>query len=175
MFIKQRTFEYRNKPNKYLAKLFTQEKRGSIIPYFIISETKLKDKLAVFEGYYERLYGNSNPEGDDTDKCLDSIIVPKIKEEHRQVLNHLVTVQEIDWSINRLKLGKTPGLDGLTGEVYKTFKDQVSSSRVVCILYKNEQNTRYMEDGQIIADFERRKGRGISRVLPSYLIIKHGL
>lgn len=35
-------------------------------------------------------------------------------------------VQEIDWSVAGLKLGKVPGLAGLTAEFYKAFKDQLT-------------------------------------------------
>lgn len=41
------------------------------------------------------------------------------------MLEQTISEQVIDWSIANLKLGKSLGLDRLTGGFYKTFKDQV--------------------------------------------------
>lgn len=41
-------------------------------------------------------------------------------------MNGSITPYKIDWAFTNLKLGKTPGTDGLTGEFYKTFKDLLS-------------------------------------------------
>lgn len=42
-------------------------------------------------------------------------------------IESLITIQEIDWTITKLKLGKTPGTDGLSDEFYKTFKELISA------------------------------------------------
>lgn len=57
---------------------------------------------------------------------MRKVAIPNIKEGHRQSLNQPVTMQEVDWAITNLKLGKTPGLYGLTAEFYNVFRDPLA-------------------------------------------------
>lgn len=76
----------------------------------------------MFENFYEHLYGSSDP---DMNKFLTKICIPKMMDLHRQGLNHPITVQEIEWAVDKLKLGKVPGTDGLSAEFYEAFKDLI--------------------------------------------------
>lgn len=56
---------------------------------------------------------------------LSKIPIPKIKEGHRQSLNQPVSIQEVDWAIAKLRLGKAPGMNGLTVKFCKYIKEQL--------------------------------------------------
>lgn len=76
---------------------------------------EIEDKMQVFEGFYTKVMIPG----------VKSIQVPKILENHRQLLEQPISEQEIDWAIANLKLDKSLELDGLTGNFHKVFKDQV--------------------------------------------------
>lgn len=82
----------------------------------------IRDKLEVFEDFYECLYCNLNPDRQNIDNLLDNLSVSKIIELHIQSLNHPITIQEIDGAINRLKLGKVPGNGWFRVNFIKTSK-----------------------------------------------------
>lgn len=85
----------------------------------------ISGKLQVSEDYYEDLYRTSGLNRKELDKFLDGITIPKIMEEHMQSLDRTI-IQEIDWEIARLKPGKSPGLDGLNAELYKSVRDLIT-------------------------------------------------
>ena len=56
------------------------------------------------------------------EKFMEIYNFPKLNEEETQSLNKLITVNEMEAVIKKLLAHKSPGLDGFTGEFYKTFK-----------------------------------------------------
>lgn len=76
MYARQRAFEYRNKPNKSLARLFSEEKGGSTLPGTMTTRDGLKvsendAKLQTFVDFYQELYKILNPEPERVTKFLD--------------------------------------------------------------------------------------------------------
>lgn len=78
--------------------------------------SQTRDKLVVFEDCYEHFYSRSNPDEKNIDNFWDNLSIPKITELPRKSLNYPIIIQELDGAIDRLQLGKAPGMDGLMGE-----------------------------------------------------------
>ena len=60
------------------------------------------------------------------DKFLEKYNLPKLNEEEAESLNILITAGEIKALIKKLPAHKSPGPDGFTGELYKTFKEELT-------------------------------------------------
>ena len=60
------------------------------------------------------------------DKSLETYNLPKLNQEEAESLNTQVTVGETEAVIKKLLAHKSPGLDGFTGEFYKTFKEELT-------------------------------------------------
>ena len=52
--------------------------------------------------------------------------LPKLNEEEAENLNRPITADEIEAVIKKLSTHKRPGPDGLTGEFYKAFKEELT-------------------------------------------------
>ena len=82
------------------------------------------------------------------EKFLEKYNIPKLNEEEAESLNGL-TVGEIEAVIKKLLAHKSPGLDGFTGEFYKTFKEEITP-----ILHRLSQ--KIQEEGKLQALFMKR-------------------
>ena len=59
------------------------------------------------------------------DKLLEKSNFPKLNQEEAECLNRPITAGKIEAVIKKLPAHKSPGLDGFTGEFYKTFKEEL--------------------------------------------------
>ena len=74
------------------------------------------------------------------DKFLEKNNLPKLNEEEAENLNRPITTDEIKAVIKKLPTHKSPGLDGFTGEFYKTFKEKLTP--ILHKLFQNIQERR---------------------------------
>lgn len=84
---------------------------------------RLKDKLKVFGGYYSKLYESLGSPEEDMAQFLGNLDMVMLSECHRHHLDSEITYLEIERAIQQVNLGKSPGLDSLTIQFYRTFKD----------------------------------------------------
>ena len=88
------------------------------------------------------------------DKYVEKYNFPKPNEEEAESLNRPITADEIEAVIKKKKKKKTikhlahknPGLDGFTGEFYKTFKEELTP--ILLILFQIKSKKR--EDSQTL-------------------------
>ena len=59
------------------------------------------------------------------DKFLEKQNFPKLNKEEAESLNKPITADEIEVVIKTFLAPKSPGLDGFTGEFYKTLKEKL--------------------------------------------------
>ena len=61
------------------------------------------------------------------DKFLEKYNFPKVNQEEIEDLNRPITSTEIENAIKHLPTYKSPGPDGLTGEFYQKFREELTS------------------------------------------------
>jgi hypothetical protein len=81
---------------------------------------------------------------EETDKFLGSSDPQKLNQVDINSINRSITGYEIEKVIKKLLTKKSPGLNGLTGEFYQTFKG------LIAILLNNSKNTKGSNPTKII-------------------------
>ena len=85
---------------------------------------------------------NANKMGnlEEMDKFLERCMLPKLKQEEMENLNRPITSKEIELAIKNLPKNKSAGPDGLPGEFYQTFKEELTP--ILLELFENNRNGR---------------------------------
>ena len=63
---------------------------------------------------------------DKMDKFLQTYDPSKLNQEESENLNRQITPTEIEARMKTLPTNRSPGLDGITGEFYQTFRDKLT-------------------------------------------------
>ena len=61
------------------------------------------------------------------DKFLETYNLPKLNQEEAGSMNRPITTSDIEAVITKLRVHKSPGLEGFTEEFYKIFKKELTS------------------------------------------------
>ena len=110
------------------------------------SQWILSDILKIRREYYEQLYANKFDSLEEMDNFLETYSLPKLNQEEIDKLNRPITRNEIEFVIKTLPTNKSPGSDGLTGEFYQTYKEEL-----IPILLKLFQKVE--EEGTLLKTF----------------------
>ena len=76
--------------------------------------------------YSEQLYGNKIDNLEEMDRFLEKFSLPRMNQEEIEIMNNPITSTEIEAVIKNLPLQKSPGPDGVTGENYQTFREELT-------------------------------------------------
>ena len=79
----------------------------------------------IVRNYCEEPYAKKFENLGEMDKFLEKFNVPKLNEEEAECLNRPITAYEIEALIKNSQHKKC-GLDGFTGEFYRTFKEELA-------------------------------------------------
>ena len=128
--------------------------------FFLYKDNEILDEAANF---YEKLYDDNNVDTDKIAEYLNSINVENtLNENDKYNCDKEVTIEELDFAIKNLKNNKSPGMDGLTPEFFKTFWPHINilfqetaeeifelgeltdsmNKSVLSLLYKNSPNNK---------------------------------
>ena len=69
------------------------------------------------------------------EKFLQKLNLPRLNQEEIEYINRPTTSTEIETVIKNLPTNKSPGLDGFTGELYQTFRGELTP--VLLKLFQN--------------------------------------
>ena len=64
---------------------------------------------------------------EEMDKILERYNLPGLNQEELENINRPITGNEIETVIKSLPTNKSPGLDGFTGELYQTFREELNT------------------------------------------------
>ena len=84
----------------------------------------------IIEDYYKQRYAHKLVNLEETDKFLDTCLLPSLIQEEVKTLNRPITRAEVELAINSLPTQKSPGPDEFTAKVYQTYKEEL----VPCLL-----------------------------------------
>ena len=59
------------------------------------------------------------------DRFLEKFNLPRLNQEELEIMNNPITSTEIEAVIKNLPKNKNPGPDGITGEFYRTFREEL--------------------------------------------------
>ena len=76
--------------------------------------------------YYKQLYANKMDNLEEMDKFLERYNLPRLNQEEIEHMNRRITSTEIETVIKNLPTNKSPGPDGVTGEFYQTFREELT-------------------------------------------------
>ena len=117
-----------------------------------ITINKDADILQECTKFYKNLYKSSKPDPAEIDKYLNDTEFPnRLSNDNKDICEGLITSKECEKAIKSLKNNKSPGLDGLTPEFYKTFWPTINKTVIDCF---NES----FEQGQL-SDTQKKKER----------------
>jgi len=147
---KQQWIEEGEQPTKYFLGLEkTRATQGSMTA-IIKNDTMLQstgqvtlDPLEIqieVKRFYEHLYNHRATTETTQSEYLR--FVPTLTEEHKKALGRPIDIQEVKVAIMATGGEKSPGIDGLTYEFYKTFIDNVSP--MLATIYNNLPSTNQL-------------------------------
>uniref|UniRef100_A0A096M5N2 Reverse transcriptase domain-containing protein n=1 Tax=Poecilia formosa TaxID=48698 RepID=A0A096M5N2_POEFO len=104
-------------------------------PSNMATKTPPKEIAEAFADHYKKLYDylDRNTHEDETSSFLKRINFPTLSEEESLEMTRPITSQEILNVIKNLKNNKSSGTDGLPGEFYKTFREELTP--VLCKVF----------------------------------------
>ncbi len=136
-----------NKANRLLAFQLRKAQASRVVPKIKHPDTSImltqpKDIVIAFEDYYRKLYEGQNliNKEEKVKSFLQPIDLNKLTEEEAKEMISPITEEEIREIILKLKNNKSPGVDGLPGEFYKAFVNELALnlSKVYNYVLQNE-------------------------------------
>ena len=125
-------FEKINKIDKPLARLIKKKREKNQINKIRIEKGEVTTDNAeiqrLIRDYYEQLYGKEMDNLKEMDKFLEKFSLPRLNQEEIEFMNNPITSTEIEAMIKNLPKNKNPGPDGVTGEFYQTFREELMPS-----------------------------------------------
>ena len=97
--------------------------------------TQPKDISEAFADYYQKLYTEEDQpqKKEKIESFLNSVNLTRLTADETVTMKRPITKEEIKDNILRLKNNKSPGVDGLPGEYYKTLLNELTP--VLCRVY----------------------------------------
>lgn len=116
-----------------------------------------KEILLVVKNFYEDMFKRQGVDKIEEDFFLNQIKV-KVSMEDKVLCDDEIIEEEIDTAIKQLKLGKSPGIDGLTNEFYKNFREILVPilKEVYDEIFKKEELSERMKIGMIKTIYKKR-------------------
>ena len=119
------------KPSKYFLNLEKTRQKKLQINALNIDGKRIFNPFHILEAqknFYSKLFSNSENDPDTTeiDNYLNSVNFPKVSNDAMEVCDKEISMNELEKSVKELHNNKAPGPDGLPGEFYKIFWNDIS-------------------------------------------------
>jgi len=146
-FSKQRYYEMGNKASRLLAFQLRKAQANRTVskishPTLSRIVSQPKEVADAFASFYQNLYKEPRVQtsGRDTDSFLTGLNLPTLSKETSKQMITPITETEIREAIKRLKSNKSPGVDGLPGEFYKCFINDLAPVLTKVFRYSLSEN-----------------------------------
>ena len=117
-----------NKIDKPLVRLIKKTREKNQINKLINEKGEFRTGNAeiqrIIRDYYQQLYGNKMDNLEEMDRFLEKNL-PILNQEETEIMNDPITSTETETIIKNLPRNKSPRPDGLTGEFYQTFREEL--------------------------------------------------
>uniref|UniRef100_A0A670HXI2 Reverse transcriptase domain-containing protein n=1 Tax=Podarcis muralis TaxID=64176 RepID=A0A670HXI2_PODMU len=137
--MKQKYFESANKTGKLLAWQLRKRKKQSVINKIKLEDQTIEDPTEIkgkFLQFYEALFKKKEDEDiNEIGRYLDRNGGGQLTEEDETLLNEPITVEEVRYTIKKMKPGKAPGPDGFSQKYYKSLEEHLAP--VLCKVINN--------------------------------------
>ena len=118
-----------------------------------------KEILQEEVNFFKELYADKGISLTDIDTYLNNSNVIGLTKEEQSICEGGVTIKECDETINKMKLNKSPGCDGLTVEFYQYFWKEIR--QIVCdsinISYEINEMSSTQKRGVISLLYKKRR------------------
>jgi len=115
--------------NKYFLGLEKHRQSHNVIKQVKKSNGQLtssdSDILLEITEYYSRLYKSENVNEKEINEYVSNCNTKQLSENDKELCEQEITLDEICNAIDSVKENKSPGLDGITPEFYKAFKNDI--------------------------------------------------
>jgi hypothetical protein len=121
--------EFGEKNNKLFLNLEKSRQTRKSINTLLINGKKITDIKQILseeEHFYKKLYTSEKSNVNEIKTYLSNVTFENtLKTKEADACDGKITYKECQEAINDMKLNKSPGLDGLTAEFYKTFFSKI--------------------------------------------------
>ena len=123
-------FEKISKIDKPLARLIKKKREKTQINRIINEKGEVTTDTALIQRImrddYKQLCANKMGNLEEMDKFLEKHNLPRLNQEEIETINRPITRTVIETVIKNLPTNKSPGPDGFTGELYQTFRKDLT-------------------------------------------------
>ena len=88
--------------------------------------TDIAEIQKIIRDYYKQLYASKMDNHKEMDNFLETYNFPRLNQEELGNINRPITSSEIETVIKNLPTNRSPGPDGFTGELYQTFREELT-------------------------------------------------
>jgi hypothetical protein len=139
------------KSTSYFLKMEKKRQTYNTITRLKKSDGKLvqdnQQILQTCENFYSKLYTSNHPDEKSIDEYLSSVTIGNIlSEDDKELCEGLIKGAECEDVLKSLKLNKSPGLDGIPAEFYRTFWYLIGN--LVCDSYNESFIVGKLSDSQ---------------------------
>ena len=122
-------FEKINRIDKHLARLIKNKREKNQINKIRNEKGEVTmdnvEIQSIVKNYYEQLYGYKMDNLEEMNRFLEKFNLPRLNQEEIEIMNNLIISTEIEAVIKHLPKNKSPGPDGITGEFYQPFREEL--------------------------------------------------
>ena len=125
------SYEHNEKSSKYFLNLEKKRGENGTVKKLVKGDTDISNSdeiLKELHSFYSNLFDRKISKTETECKnFLDTLNIPTISEQHKLECEKALSLEDLETSLFKMSIGKSPGNDGLSVEFYKTFWDDIKN------------------------------------------------